>query len=322
MKWIRKIYQYVNYWRSKMKSYAIIGTGAVGGYFGGKLAQHGHDVRFLARSDYNQILEQGLKVDSPKGDFHLKKVKVFRNSADIPETDILLVTLKTTENKGLKEILTPLVHENTVIVNLQNGLGMEEEIKSWFPGNPVLGCICYIGSRKVGPGHIEHQDAGHINMGCLDNTHAALRDKIALDFVESDISVTVTEDLKKARWKKLLWNIPYNGLSVVLNTDTEVIMKTPSSRRIIRMLMEDVVFGAKACGVELESDAIDKMMAFTDKLVAYEPSMKLDYKYGRPMELEYMYEKPLEAARAAGIEMVSVWMLYQQLLFIEASKKT
>ena len=304
-----------------MKSYTVIGTGAVGGYYGGRLAESGRRVNFLARSDYNQIKETGLRVDSPRGNFHLKKVNVYRESEDLPETDILLIALKTTSNSKLKELISPIIRKDTAILILQNGLGMEEQLKNWFPDNPVLGGMCFICSRKAGPGHIHHQDYGLITLGCLYKDDTALRDAIGLDMEESGIPVTLVDDLHEARWRKLLWNIPYNGLSVALNANTKRIMGTSSSREMIKRMMQEVIAGASACGVSIEEEVVEKMLVFTDKMIPYEPSMKLDYDNNRVMELEYMYHRPLMEASENGFEMKSVWMLYKQLLFMEETRK-
>jgi 2-dehydropantoate 2-reductase len=302
-----------------MKSYTIIGTGAVGGYYGARLASNGRTVNFLARSDFETIRTGGLRVNSPRGDINLQDVRVFNTPEDVPPSDVLVIALKTTSNKNLKELISPLVHESTALLILQNGLGMEEEIRNWFPDNPVLGGMCFICSRKIGPGHIDHQDYGFITLGYLNNRDRDLRNDIGRDMEESDIPLTLVDDLQEARWRKLLWNIPYNGLCVVLNSHTDTIMKTPSSRAIIRTLMEEVVQGASACGVEIEKEAIEKMLVFTDKMIPYEPSMKLDFNNNRPMELDYIYVKPLQKAAQAGYEMPSVRMLYRMLRFIEES---
>ncbi len=304
-----------------MKSYAVIGTGAVGGYYGSKLAQHGHTVHFLARSDYSFIREKGLRVDSPLGDFHLAKVSVFSSSREMPQADVLLIALKTTGNGRLKEMISPMVGRNTAILILQNGLGIEEELQASFPDNPVLGGMCFICSRKGGPGHVIHQDYGRITIGSLKKEDAPMVEEIASDMNGSEIPADIVKDLPEARWRKLLWNIPYNGLCVQLDCNTDRIMKTPSSREIIQRLMEEVVAGAAACGITIEEEAVAKMMAFTDKMTPYEPSMKLDYDNNRPMELEYIYRRPLEEAAGKGYEMRSVWMLYKHLLFIEESQK-
>jgi len=303
-----------------MRTYTVIGTGAVGGYYGGKLAHSGQTVRFLARSDFEHIRTSGLKIESPRGDFHLKDAEVYSRPEDLPPSDVILISLKTTSNGKLRNLLTPLVHPGTVLLVLQNGLGMEEEIQSWFSDSIVMGGMCFICSRKEGPGHIRHMDYGLITLGCLESAHLALRDAIGKEMEAADIPVTPADDLKEARWRKLLWNIPYNGLSVILNSRTDRIMNTPSSRRIIRMLMKEVVRGAAACGVTIEEEAIDRMMSFTDRMIPYEPSMKLDFEACRPMELEYMYRRPLEKSAEHGFDMKAVALLTEQLTFLEETR--
>ena len=305
-----------------MKNYAVIGTGAVGGYYGSKLAQHGHTVHFLARSDYSYIKEKGLRIDSPLGNFHLEGVSVFSSPEEIPETDVLLIALKTTGNSRLKELIAPMVGANTAILILQNGLGIEEELQESFPDNPVLGGMCYISCIKKGQGHVIHQDYGRITIGSLKEADKLLAEKIASDMNESEIPANIVQDLTEARWRKLLWNIPYNGLCVQLDTNTYKIMNTPSSREIVQRLMEEVLEGAAACGITIEEEAVSKMMAYTEKMKPYAPSMKQDYDNNRPMELEYIYRKPLKEAAEKGCEMRSVWMLYKHLLFIEESEES
>jgi 2-dehydropantoate 2-reductase len=298
-------------------TFTVFGTGAVGAYYGGRLAEHGNTVHFLARSDYKSIKENGLKVSSPRGDFHLKDPLVFDSADRVPPSDVLLISLKTTGNKGLKEKLMPLVHEKTALVILQNGLGMEDEFKDWFPENPILGGMCFICSRRTKPGIIEHLDYGLITLGAMDSKDIPLRNQIGALMDESDIPVTLVDDLNEARWRKLLWNIPYNGLSVVLNSDTKTIMEDQHSRNIIRSLMFEVIEGAAACGCSIEESAVEKMLDFTDNMTPYEPSMKLDFSSSRPMEIEYMYDRPLQAASARGCSMTGVSLLRDQLYFIQ-----
>lgn len=299
-------------------TFTVFGTGAVGAYYGSRLAEQGNTVHFLARSDYKTIKKEGLKIYSPRGDIFLKTPSVFNNINEIPPSDVVLVALKTTGNSSLREQITPLIHDNTAILVLQNGLGMEEEFQSWFPENPVLGGMCFICSRKKAPGVIEHQDYGLMTLGSLNTDHKDLKDEIGRLMNTASIPITLVDDLHEARWRKLLWNIPYNGLTVALNCNTKEIMDNPDSRHLIRVLMEEVIAGAASCGYTIENDALEKMLIFTDKMTPYEPSMKLDFNYKRAMEIEYMYDRPLEEAASNGSVMSCVSMLRDQLKFIQS----
>lgn len=299
-------------------TFTVFGTGAVGAYYGGRLAEQGNTVHFLARSDYEMIKASGLKINSPRGDIFLKSPSVFNTIDEIPPSDIVIVALKTTGNNILKKQISPLIHKNTALLVLQNGLGMEEEFQTWFPENPVLGGMCFICSRKVSPGIIEHQDYGLMTLGALNPKQKQLRDEIGRLMDNASIPITLVDDLHEARWRKLLWNIPYNGLTVALDCNTQDIMTNPDARHLIKVLMEEVIAGAAACGYFIEQDAVEKMLSFTDKMTAYEPSMKLDFNYKRAMEIEYMYDRPLEEAASKGTVMKSVSMLRDQLKYIQS----
>jgi 2-dehydropantoate 2-reductase len=297
--------------------YTILGSGAVGGYYGAKLMKSGLSVDFLARSDYAHIKKEGLKIDSYRGDFTLNDVSVYSSVQDLPETDVVLVSMKTTSNGLLKDLLKPLVKQGTVIFILQNGLGMEEETARWFPEAKVMGGMCFICSQKKGPGHILHLDKGSISTAPLDFKDRPLLETIMGDFTAAGVEMTLLDDLKAARWNKLLWNIPFNGLSVALDADTKEMMESEYGRSMARTLMEEVVAGAEACGAPLEPESVDRMLEYTRNMEPYEPSMKLDYDNHRKMELEYMYLRPLAQAKAAGRELPTIEMLANQLAFME-----
>lgn len=298
-----------------MFSYNIIGTGAVGGYYGGRLSQSGRDVRFLARSDADEIRKHGLIVDSVKGDFILPEVPVFTNAAGMPAADVVVVSTKSTGNGRLPEILEPLVSPGTIVLMLQNGLGMEEELAARFPEAIVVGGMCFICAQKRKPARISHLDYGEITFAAFDPRGEAVLEALKKDFEESLVPITLAASLGAARWRKLLWNIPYNGMSVLLGADTKTMMDDPSSRAIIRRLMEEVAQGAASCGFRFDEGAVDKMLAYTDGMKPYEPSMKLDFDYGHPMEIEYMYRNPIAEARKRGCVLPAVSMLADLLEF-------
>ncbi|MDC7222140.1 MAG: putative 2-dehydropantoate 2-reductase [Spirochaetales bacterium] len=300
--------------------YTILGTGAVGGYYGGKLQQSGIPVDFLARSDYEKIKTDGLRIDSCQGDFILEKVNVYSSVHDIGETDVVVVSMKTTANGNLPGLLEPLVKKGTIILILQNGLGMEEELAQKFPQARILGGMCFICSQKRGPGHIVHMDKGSISAAPLRAEDRPVLEEIRRDFVSAGVEVTLLEDLKTARWNKLLWNIPFNGLSVVLNANTKEMMESEHGSALARTIMEEVLAGAEACGCPLDRESVDKMLEYTRIMEPYEPSMKLDFDNHRKMELDYMYRNPLKEARARGVELPAIRMLTEQLAFMEAQK--
>ncbi len=298
--------------------YAVIGSGALGGFYGGKLAHAGKDVRFLFHSDYRFVVDNGLKVDSVTGNFHLTDVQAYQSTADMPKADVVLVCLKTTNNYLLKTLLPPILHPDSVIVLIQNGLGVEEDVASDFPQQPIAGGLAFICSNKIGEGHIAHLDYGKLNIGVFQGEVHATLEQVKSDFTEAGVPTTISSDLMTARWQKLVWNIPYNGMTVVLNTTTDRLMQEASTRQLSYDLMLEVIAGARACGVEVKESFADKMMELTDSMTPYAPSMKLDFDYKRPMEIEYIYSRPVKTAISAGYDMKKVAMLEAQLRFIQS----
>lgn len=299
--------------------YAVIGTGAIGGYYGGMLARSGHDVHFLFRSDYDYVKEHGLKVDSVKGDFVLDTVQAYKSTTDMPVCDVVLVCLKSTGNALLKDLLPPLLHKDTLVILIQNGLGLEADLAKSLPDISIAGAMAFICSNKVGAGHISHLDEGAINIGMYKGNTAIL-EQVNADFDGAGVDSRIV-DLEPARWKKLIWNIPYNGMTVVLDTTTDRLMKQPQSRRLIYELMLEVIQAANKVGegrFSLRESFADHMMEITDKMTPYSPSMKLDYDNKRPLEVEYIYSRPVEEAAKAGYDMAKVSMLEKQLKFIES----
>lgn len=299
--------------------YAVIGTGAIGGYYGGKLANAGQEVHFLFHSDYKYVKQHGLRVDSVDGDFHLSSVHAYNSTADMPKCDVVLVGLKSTSNHLLKELLPPLLHKNTLVLLIQNGLGLEQDLQEEFPDLRIAGGLAFICSNKIGEGHIAHLDYGKLNIGSYSCPNSSLLDAIVADFQQAGIEANAVE-LKDARWMKLVWNIPYNGMTVVLNTTTDKLMSNPTTEQLIHEMMLEVIRAANRSGLKqnIDESYADQMLDMTRHMTPYSPSMKLDYDTHRPLEIEYIYSRPVAEARKAGYDMTRVSMLEKQLKFIES----
>lgn len=311
---------------SKPQTYAIIGTGALGGLYGGLLARHGFEVHFLANSDVDHLREYGLKVESPLGDFHLEKIHVYSDPTEMPECDVTIVALKSTQNHLLERILPSTTGDSGVVLVLQNGLDVELDVVSIVGKERVLGGCCFLCSNKVAPGHVKHLDYGAIVFGEYLAEHylkdppgiTARATRIADDLCAAGIDAKATEDLLLTRWKKLMWNIPFNGLSVALDASTKEIMEDSDSVVLAETLIREVHGAAVALGVQVPEDWIQKQLDATSKMVPYDASMRLDYRSGRPMELDAIFKNPIEAAARVGHQMPCVSMLLRQLRFLDA----
>lgn len=299
--------------------YGIIGTGAIGGYYGAKLAKSGKDVHFLFHSDYEYVKAHGLRIDSVDGDFTLPSVNAYGNTADMPKCDVILVCLKSMNNHLLEDMLPPVLHKDALVILIQNGLGLEEDLQRVFPELYIAGGLAFICSNKLGQGHVAHLDYGKLNIGSYSCPDVALINTVVSDFMQAGIEARNVE-LKRARWMKLVWNIAYNGMTVVLNTTTDALMDNRDTERLLYELMQEVIHAANTIGLEhpIEDSYANDMIEMTKAMTPYSPSMKLDFDSRRPLEIDYIYTRPVEEARKAGFEMARVSMLEKQLRFIEA----
>jgi 2-dehydropantoate 2-reductase len=304
-----------------MRSYAIIGTGAVGGYYGALLARSGLEVHFLLHSDYEQVRRQGLFIESKNGDFRLPHVNACQSAADMPPCDVVIVALKTTQNHRLASLLPSVVKGDGAVLVLQNGLGVEADSAAIVGDGRVLGGTCFLCSNKIGPGHIRHLDYGKVAIGEFAGSGISERMRlIAADFERAGIPIELSPDLPTMRWRKLMWNIPFNGLSVTLDARTDFIMGDPHGAALAESIMREVLAAAHACGCRIADEFVDRMLADTRTMIPYDSSMRLDFNAGRPMEIESLYGNPVSAAEAAGYDPRLIRSLYRQLKFMERGR--
>jgi 2-dehydropantoate 2-reductase len=297
--------------------YGIIGTGAIGGYYGAKLAHAGQEVHFLLHSDYEYVKQHGLQVDSCDGSFHLDDVNAYQRPEDMPVCDVVLVCLKSVNNSKLLALLPPLLHDRTLVVLIQNGIGVEEDVQKMFPDVQLAAGLAFICSAKTQPGIVSHQCYGSINLADYSCRDEALIQAVVDEFREAGIETGLVE-YHEARWKKAVWNMPFNGMTVALHTQTDLLLKNKSTRQLIREQMMEVVTTAQHLGVKnIDESFVDKMIEMTDAMIPYSPSMRLDYDFHRPMEIYYIYSRPLEIAREAGCRMPKLEMLEAELRFLE-----
>ena len=295
--------------------YGIIGTGAIGGYYGGRLAHSGQDVHFLLHRDYDYVKEHGLQVDSCDGSFHIDRPNVCQRADDMPLCDVVLVCLKTTNNHLLPSLLTPLLTPETLVVLIQNGIGVEADVQKMFPGVQLVAGLAFICSAKTEPGRVSHQCYGHINLGNYSCRDEQKLTRVVDDFLQAGIKTGLVE-YHEARWKKAVWNMPFNGMTVALDTRTDLLLQNPATRRLIREQMMEVIGAAQQLGVKnLDESFADQMLTTTDAMTPYSPSMKLDYDFRRPMEIDYLYSHPIAEARRVGFHMPRLEMLEAELRF-------
>ncbi|MBH3383744.1 putative 2-dehydropantoate 2-reductase [Pseudomonas juntendi] len=300
----------------------IIGSGAIGGFYGLMLAKAGFDVHFLLRSEYPAVCEHGLSLDSAEHGTLQLKVQAYARAADMPPCDWLLIGAKATSNDHLAPLIVQAAAPGAKVVLLQNGLGVEEQLRPALRSDMhLLGGLCFICVNRQGPGVIRHQALGTVNLGyhsgpASDGGTALVSEGTSL-FQAAGIDSHAMPNLALARWQKLVWNVPYNGLSVLLGASTTALMGNAASRELVLALMAEVVQGAAACGHVLPEGYAQHLFQVTERMPDYWPSMYHDHAHKRPLELQAIYAEPLAQARAAGCRLPRMEMLYQALLFID-----
>jgi 2-dehydropantoate 2-reductase len=333
-------------WRSRpMKTFAILGAGAIGLNYGVRLALSGAEVRFLVRGDPAPLRAGGLRVVEKTRTLELRPAAVFARPEEIGPVDVVLVALKTTANAELSRLLPPLVGPGTLVVTLQNGLGNEELIAGVLrDGRPpdmggtpmphpisagsmpeggtgvppvddrVLGGICFIASTRTGPGEVTCYHPGSITLGeharpAAERTHA-----LAAAFTAAGVKCNVVDNLAEARWRKLVWNVPFNGLAIAAGgITTDRILADPALAAEVRVLMDEVAAAAARFGYAIPEKFIQGQIDVTRPMGPYQPSSLVDFLAGRAVEIEAIWGEPLRRAQAAGIAMPRLAALYARL---------
>jgi len=300
---------------------AIVGCGALGSFYGGKLARVHPDVHFLLRSDYEEVRDRGVSVESVDGSFHVHP-HCTRFPEEIGSVDLVFIGLKTTANDQFRRLLPPLVGVSTSIVTLQNGLGNEESLAEIFGRHNILGGLCFVCVQRVGPGRIRHTGYGRVTLGEFQGPSKPRTHQIAGFLREAGIPCDVSEDLARAHWEKLVWNVPFNGLGVGGVVGFEALMTgqvqgRPSKREtlatdqllaelrweaLVRELMDEIVRTARALGHDVQDSVIEANIGRTRSMGAYKASTLLDFERGQPIELQSLFLLPLRAARNIGIK--------------------
>lgn len=305
----------------------IIGAGALGSFYGARLARSGYDVHFLMRSDFDAVMSAGLIVKSFEGDFSIRP-PVYQSATDIGICDLVLVGLKSTDNAALPELLRPLCSTGTLVMTMQNGLGNEESIRQALlrlpadsasenqsdPSFRILGGIAFLCSNRIAPGVIHHIDHGWIRIGEFAGLALPRTQCIAAMFQDAGIRCEVYDSLLKARWEKLVWNIPFNGLGVAAHAHTAEVLASPSLKREAQKLMQEVCLAAEADCIRVSRDLPDKMMRNTATMGAYRTSMQIDFEEGRPLELDAIIGEPMRRAQCGGIDTPHLARLYKKVL--------
>lgn len=302
---------------------AIIGSGALGCYYGARLAKSGCDVHFLVRSGRAAITARGLRIKTPTERINVKKVHAYATTAEIGPVDLVIIALKATANDMLAKLLPPLMGEKTLVLTLQNGLGVEEPVAEVVGAEHVLGAICFIGCMRRGPGLVDCSFPGLIMIGEFGRPAGARTRQVARLFEKAGVKCDAQENLEELRWKKLVWNVPFNGLAIAAGgITTDILIADEGLRSLARRLMEEVVEAAAKFGHVIPRAFLDQQFERTVKLGRYSPSSLIDFREGRSIELEEIWGEPVRRAKSVGVPVPRLEMLYWLIKRLLAGRKT
>jgi 2-dehydropantoate 2-reductase len=293
---------------------AIVGTGAVGGWYAALLAEAGHEVHCLARSDCEVIRADGLTIR------HEGRVRVVRvasaspDAAAIGPSDLVIVTLKSTANRALPDLVAPLLGPATLVLTLQNGMGNVEELAKLLPAERIVAGLCFVCINRLSPAVIETSLAGYVRMAAASGPVNPAVGRCVEVLAGAGVDCQAEASLEAVLWKKLCWNIPFNGLSIAGGSlTTDRILADPTLNERAYALMKEVQAAADARGHGFADAHIKRQFVVTASMGPYRPSSLIDFVEGRDIEVEGIWGEPLRRGLAAGVPMPETQKLVQEI---------
>lgn len=302
--------------------WALVGPGAVGLYYGGRIAHTGHKLSVLARSDADALEASGIRIAmvDPRSNVTTETIQVAlenvtRQAEEIGPADCVIIAAKSTVNACLVESLKSIIEpEHTILLCLQNGMGNAEFLARHFPDNAILAGLCFVCVNRTAPGYVENYHPGRVEIGSLSDRWPEEAAAVVEIFNQAGVVTKHAEPLDGALWRKLCWNVPFNGLSIAAGgVTTDKILADPKLLHRARTLMEEVRAAAALAGHDISERFIAGQFTVTENMGAYKPSSLIDYVGQRPVELESIWGEPLRRGQALGAEMPELTKLYGEL---------
>ena len=300
---------------------AIFGTGGVGGYFGGRLAQTGTDVVFIARGEHlHAIRQHGLKIDSIKGGFVAHPIQATDDTGERDPVDVVLVGVKAWQVSEAAQAMRPMVGPETFVVPLLNGVEAPAQLAEIPGAEHVVGGLCGCISFIAGPGHIRHVGADpFIHFGELDNRHSERVESLRQAFAQATgVTVEIPSDIQAAMWRKFLMIASWSGIGSITRAPLGTFLGLPQTRQMLQEVMQEVFSVAHALDIALPEDVVGKTLAFMDSLPpSGTASMQRDIMAGRPSELEAQNGAVVRLGRTVGVATPQNTFIYNSLLLLE-----
>jgi 2-dehydropantoate 2-reductase len=298
------------------RTIGVVGSGAVGCYYGARMGLAGADVRFLMRGDLEAVRSRGsIVIHDIAGRDELRPVAAFGSAAEVGPVDLVVVALKSTSSVSLRQLIDPMLKPDAALLTLQNGLGVDEHLADLFGAERIMGGLVFMGINRIGPGEVRRFRPGAVTVGEFGRPPAARTHGLAALLVAAGLKAEVVENLVESRWRKLMWNIPFNGLSITEGSiTTDRICADPRLAAEARALMLEVQAAAAGFGFTIPDAYLEKQFEVTPPMGTYLPSSLVDFLAGREVEVEPIWGEPLRRARAVGVATPHLERLYEKLV--------
>lgn len=300
--------------------FAVVGVGAIGGYFGARLVEAGNDVAFVARGTTLAALkENGLRLESPKGNFVAKPVFATSHAKEIGSVDVVLLGVKTWQVSKAAKSIKPLLGERTCVLPLQNGVEAPQELATALGPDRALGGLCWMLSSLVAPGHIRHIGVEpSIVFGELNNTRSERVKELLTTLQAAGIQAHIPPNIQAAMWEKFLFICSVSGIGAITRATIGEIRQHRETRAMLEQSMREIAAVARGHNIRLPEKIVEERMAFVDKLPKEgTASMQRDLIDGRPSELEAQNGAVVRLGRQVGVNTPLNEFIYHALLLSE-----
>ena len=297
---------------------AVMGTGAVGGYFGAKLAAAGHELAFIARGRNLQALRAtGLRVTSPNSDSQIDNAQFTDDTATIGKVDLILFCVKSYDTETAAEQIRPLVSDRTIILSLQNGIDNPEKLARVYHPAQILPAVVYVGAQLTSPGVITHANGGRIIFGPSDGGASEWSTSLRQTLSDASVPCEISDQIQTIQWTKLLWNAPFCAIGCLARANVKQIVESDSLTELTLDCMTEVQAAARTRHIDLRRQQFDEILAFSRTLGEFKPSMLQDLEAGKPLEYQAFNGIVVQTLRQAGLPAPVNQVFYATLKFLD-----
>jgi len=296
---------------------AVYGTGSVGGYFGGRLAQAGEDVVFIARGEHLKTIQNdGLHIESIKGNFCISPAQATDDPKSVGKVDVVLLGVKAWQIPEAAHAVLPMMKPSTIVIPLQNGVEAPEQLMMVLGEDNVLGGLCQISAYIAAPGLIRHVGVEpHIAFARLDGKPNPVAEQLLQAFLKGGVEAEISTDIQAAMWEKFVFIVSMSGVGAITRQPIGIIRRIPETRLLLEKVMLEIVALATAKGIRLSQDIVSVKMAFIDHMPAESTaSMQRDIMAGLPSELDAQNGAVVRMGHQEGVSVPVNEFIYDCLL--------